>query len=599
MSETSDEVSLGLVIYSAVKPIFKIYFIIGMGYLLAKKNILPVTTCRDISDAVVSAIMPCLIFTNMVSYLKSSDIKSIGILAFTAILLFSSGGIMAYVIHLVTRSPKRWLGGLLSVGIFPNISDLPIAYIQTFSKGTIFTSEEGSKGVAYICIFLMAMVMTQFTFGLFRLVEWDFRDEIKGEAEAAAGAAAGAGAGADDLEKNLTSSSSDDNDENNNNNKSREENTGSQMQMLTRGSSRRSEALTTDSESISSEKSINQRPHASQDEDYQHDQFLKKHSRKSRNEASRREKEGEPPLEPTTNMNVNMNRSASNGGSFSIATTTTTTSKVHRTLTPVSRRRRASVSSAENALNLISSRISDLRSQPPENVEDVINEYSEFDQLRTLEIERSKTSQNEPEIDQKKSKIKRYARAMWTNLLQPNSIALFVSIAVAMSPPLKALFVPTTFSMPNAPDEQPPLSFVIDLTSYVGAASVPLGLLLLGATLSRLQVKKMAPGFWKVALCVTALRLILLPIFGVGVTTGMNNGGWYGSDRLLRFVSVLEFGLPNATVLVYFTAFYTDPNSEEHLQMDCLAMCLIWQYSILWLTLPFLITFTLKVSMGA
>ncbi|KAM9902157.1 hypothetical protein OXX79_004112, partial [Metschnikowia pulcherrima] len=74
--------SLGLVIYSAVKPIFKIYFIIGMGFFLAKRNILPVTTCRDISDLVVSAVMPCLIFTNIVSYLQSSDIKALGIIFF-------------------------------------------------------------------------------------------------------------------------------------------------------------------------------------------------------------------------------------------------------------------------------------------------------------------------------------------------------------------------------------------------------------------------------------------------------------------------------------------------------------------------------------
>ena len=79
---------------------------------------------------------------------------------------------------------------------------------------------------------------------------------------------------------------------------------------------------------------------------------------------------------------------------------------------------------------------------------------------------------------------------------------------------------------------------------------------------------------------------------------GSIKGGWYGSDILVRFVSVLEFGLPNATSLVYFTAFYTDPLSEEHLQMDCLAICLICQYAILWITLPFLTTFTLKVSMG-
>jgi hypothetical protein len=92
--------------------------------------------------------------------------------------------------------------------------------------------------------------------------------------------------------------------------------------------------------------------------------------------------------------------------------------------------------------------------------------------------------------------------------------------------------------------------------------------------------------------------LVILPIIGVGITTGFYKGGWYGDDDLLRFVSVLEFGLPSATALVYFTAFYTNPHSEDHLQMDCLAVCLIFQYLIVFISLPFLVTFTLKVSLG-
>ena len=108
----------------------------------------------------------------------------------------------------------------------------------------------------------------------------------------------------------------------------------------------------------------------------------------------------------------------------------------------------------------------------------------------------------------------------------------------------------------------------------------------------------MPPGFWKTAVSVTAARLIILPIIGVGLTTGFYKGGWYGDDKLIRFVSVLEYGLPSATALVYFTAFYTDPHLDDHLQMDCLAVCLIAQYLILFITLPFLVVFTIKVSLN-
>ena len=127
----SDSHSIGLVIYAAVKPIFKIYFIIGVGFYLARRNILTVTTCRDISDLIVTAILPCLLFNNVVSNLQSLDIKNIGIIFFTATLLFGVGALLAIATYFTTKGPKRWFGGLLSVGLFPNISDLPIAYLRS------------------------------------------------------------------------------------------------------------------------------------------------------------------------------------------------------------------------------------------------------------------------------------------------------------------------------------------------------------------------------------------------------------------------------------------------------------------------------------
>ncbi|KAI3406750.2 ECM3 [Candida oxycetoniae] len=520
-----------------------------MGFILAKKNILTVSTCRDISDTVVSAIMPCLIFDNMVSYLKSSDIKNFGIIMFTACLLFLVGGLLTLATHYITRSPKRWLGGLISVGIFPNISDLPIAYLQTFTKtGTIFTPAEGDKGVAYVCLFLFAMILFQFSFGLFRLIQWDFRDELKVEGDLEKQASSGSATLEEEKEnvekdkhsnEKLTSYETEAAAAKNNHDDSAEQLMVSN-ELEPSSSPSRSEASSTNTESISSESILSQRL-SNRDEDVQHSEFLKAHS--------------------TGNMN---------NDSVTIPATTKT-----RNTSSVRRTSRATSNADSNTLELVASRNADLRRLPSQNVNDVINEYSEFDSLRNSEIEKTKSLQSDPKSVKKESKFKEFGRTMFKNLIQPSSVSLLLSIAICMSPPLKALFVPTSFYMPNAPDEQPPLSFLIDLTSYVGAASVPLGLLLLGATLARLQVKKMPPGFWKTALMVTITRMVLLPIFGVGLTTGMYKGGWYGTDRLVRFVSVLEFGLPNATSLVYFTAFYTDPLSDEHLQMDCLAVCLI------------------------
>lgn len=525
------EQSIGTIIYALVKPMFKIYFILGLGYYLAKRNILTVLTCRDISDMIVTAIMPCLVFNNLVSNLKLSDIKDLGIIFFTAICLFGVGVLLATLTYFLTKAPRRWLGGLLSVGLFPNISDMPIAYLQTMSKGGLVISEhDGARGIAYVCIFVAAQIALQFSCGLFRLVEMDFTRDIDLNL-----LGTGSKSTADDEEKRTETTASD----------------------------------------LSSLRSLILGPSVQRSET-QPQQFL--------------------------------NQISSN--------TSVTTS--------VRERRRSSVSEHphETNLQMLPSRVVVDRLGPSEDINDVIHEFSDYTSVRNREIERVVThgeaalilstpkqlltdvaaddgaSVHAPTRNKYLQAFINWCKTMGQNLRAPNSVALILGIAIAMAPPLKALFVPVEHPhIPTAPDKQPPLSFFMDIVSYIGAASVPLGLLLLGATISRLQVKKMPPGFWKTALMITAARLIILPIFGVGLTTGLVHGGWYEHDALLRFVLVIEFGMPLATVLVFFTAFYTDPELEDHLQMDCLAVCLIFQYAIFWLTLPFLVTFTFMVSM--
>lgn len=528
-------IPFGTVLYAAVKPIFKIYAIIALGFLLARRNILSVSTCRDISDAIVTAILPCLIFNNVVTNLQSSDIKNLGIIFFSATLLFAIGVGLAFSVGLVTRLPKRWMGGLLSVGLFPNISDLPIAYLQTMGKtGTIFTTAEVNKGVAYVIIFLAAQVLYQFSFGFYRLISWDFRDELlPHDEENKTPSIAQAAPVVDQSVPNLEPTDS----------------------HSVYSKSMRSQ----NSSSLSSIESENEVADGTEDPHVHHD------------------------LAPPVHI-------------FSLDSGASILNRA--------RRGRAYSGAAVTKLELISSmsRATELRHMPSQGMSDVINEYSEYDGLRSHELRRTVSLTTdvgaEPIRSNKKKTLGQRAIAFLRNFLAPNSVSLIVSIAIAMSPPLKALFVKSAFHIKSAPDHQPPLSFIIDIASYIGAASVPLGLILLGATISRLEVNKMVPGFWKTAIGLTTVRLIIMPIIGVGITTGFYKGGWYGDDKLIRFVSVLEFGLPSATALVYFTAFYTDPNLDDHLQMDCLAVCLIAQYLILFITLPFLVVFTIKVSLN-
>jgi predicted permease len=102
---------------------------------------------------------------------------------------------------------------------------------------------------------------------------------------------------------------------------------------------------------------------------------------------------------------------------------------------------------------------------------------------------------------------------VWNSYLSPvfapPSTALIVGLIVANVPQLKSLFVQTSFNMPSAPDDKPPLDFIMDICNFGGDTTPVLGMILLGAALSRMTVKGLPKGFWKSYVSMAALKLVV------------------------------------------------------------------------------------------
>ncbi|ODQ82923.1 hypothetical protein BABINDRAFT_57018 [Babjeviella inositovora NRRL Y-12698] len=531
--------TLGSVIYTAFKPIIKIYLIIGTGYILARMNILTIDTGRNLSNMVMTALLPCLIFNKIISSIQSSDIKAIGIIGLNATLLFMVGGTCGFIIGKMTPSPKRWTGGIISVGIFPNISDLPIAYVQSMDTGTIFTQQQGNKGVAYVCVYLAFYIIYQFNLGGYKFIEYDFRDALKADIEN------------DTIEEKGTSRPDQDN--------------------IRREKEESGHGSTESSSSVAS--------------------FIQ---------------EGQEDLANTgTNTNTELLQHAAflNARSNS---TTSDTSHSSSQAAPLRRKMttRASTSSNHSGVSALSLQLDGPDAAP--STPNIIEGYSELERLRTNpNLTRTVTGMQDISLvppDRVRALFQKYhllfVYGIFENLKKPTSVTLIVSIAFAMIPWVKALFVSSNqVHLPDAPDGNPPLSFMMDFTSYVGAACVPIGLLLVGATLSRLTVKAIPPGFLYTAAVITVFRLVAMPVLGCLVNWGFDRANFFVDDDMLRFISIINWGLPSATTLVYFTAFYSDPKSDDNIQMDCLSIVMLCQYPLLSITLPTLVSYTLKAIM--
>ncbi|KAN0136462.1 Auxin efflux carrier [Lactarius tabidus] len=180
-------------------------------------------------------------------------------------------------------------------------------------------------------------------------------------------------------------------------------------------------------------------------------------------------------------------------------------------------------------------------------------------------------------------------------LLKPIPIVIVFAVVIALVNPLKALFLPPSANFqprfrPVAPDGQPPLAFLLDTATFVGAASVPIGLVCVGSALARLRLDT-GEAFPRGAIVSLALvRMVITPIVGVAVTRVFTHAGFVDrEDKVLQFVCILFSCLPTATTQVYLTQVYSPTGSTEHL-----SAFLIPQYILLPFTMTGLVTYTLN-----
>jgi len=133
-------------------------------------------------------------------------------------------------------------------------------------------------------------------------------------------------------------------------------------------------------------------------------------------------------------------------------------------------------------------------------------------------------------------------RGFLAELLKPAPIVIVFAIVIALVDPLKALFLPPSANFqprfrPVAPDGQPPLAFILDTAAFVGAASVPIGLVCLGSALACLRVR-LGEAFPVGAIAALALaKMVVTPLLGVGLTRLFAHAGFVRrDDKVLQFV---------------------------------------------------------------
>ncbi|CCD26964.1 uncharacterized protein NDAI_0J00720 [Naumovozyma dairenensis CBS 421] len=597
-------------------------------------------TARGISNMVVNAILPCLTFNKIVTSISWKDIKEIGVIVLSAILLFSIGGACSMITNYTTPVPKKWFWGLLFAGIFPNISDLPIAYLQSMGNGTIFTEEQSEKGVAFCCIFLFTQSFLMMNFGMWRIVGLDFTERGKKKDNDIEKGTSTPTTHKTDFEKVHDDLNNDAKIDTPNNVKVGKSShmeydrmTGSLANSLSDQVSE--EALSeVSTDEVLSDDDGNTEGHTN-------NYYVQKYF--SDDDSSGGEKI--PGMPNAYLRNVRNGDSGSNSNSYKVSKIISSPSILETIgIREVPYKSRHYTT---RNLNNRSSNKNLRRRRRRLTMDDMIAEYSAVDKMKQGDLDLSRplsliedigetntsiglvggrhlddeaddenygrviTSHSDNgNIETHPSKYETFKRNFnefikkhnlgWVtyfliNCFRPASLGALLGIICALIPWLKALFVHTYVHVHQAPDGEPVLNFLMDFTSYIGNACIPLGLLMLGGTLARLKITTLPKGFIRSAILMTLFRLVVIPIIGVAWANKLYDINWLETD-ISKFAVILTFAMPNATAQVYFTAFYT-PTDGSHLQLDCLSVFFLIQYMILFITLSIVLTYTLKVDL--
>ncbi|KAG9050969.1 Protein M3 [Tulasnella sp. UAMH 9824] len=473
--------SAGALIWISVKPLLKMAFTTAFGIILTKKDLFGSVAARGTGQVILNIALPALLFSKVVPSFTSDNIRALGPLILIGSLYQLFGFFFAFLVRQFFWVPHRFRYGILAAGTWGNWGDIPTAVIMSITSAAPFNGQKDSDlAVAYVSIFILVFYITLFPLGGHLIIGKDFQ-------------------GPDFTDDEVRESFP-----------TKVRKTGRQLAQLP-------DSLI----------SLVRGRRASTPEATDVEKQLEVVNKKLASDKTQETRESTVVADSETPI-------------FSVAptviseptapTTNTTGVKLTRTVTfhP-----EAEGAAGDSERPPYAATIASARTAVPEDSDPQTN-------TSPTKVPLSESGLGQPKPT-RWQRVLSFLKAANT----PPTITIFISFPIALVPQLKALFVqtdatPSLHSISHSsPDGLPPLAFILDTASFIGAASVPLGLVCLGSALARLTVPKPwtrlplgAIGWFTVA------KLFLMPILGVAMcaffttTVRIINP----EDKVLRFV---------------------------------------------------------------
>ncbi|KAJ6477884.1 auxin efflux carrier transmembrane protein [Mycena vitilis] len=502
LPHTTKMLSVGQLIWTSCRPLFRLIICTGCGFILTRTDLFPAVAAQGTSQILLNITYPSLMFSKIVPSFSVENIAALGPIVLVAVLYQALGLLVAWIATQFFWVPHRFRWGILAAGVWGNVGDIPTAVVLSIMGAAPFNgSADQALSVGYISGFILVGVITFFPMGGNRLVALDF---------------VGPDVEHEDVKEAL---------------RQRQRRIFSHWpQHIVRRVARTNA------------------------------KFPDRIADKSRRDDDPVFDEAEKSAGPR-------------------ATRPRLSSK-HVSFYEGADRERGDHIPGERSNGEPSGIVSPALTATAVDVADT----DDHDLLPTSSISAPIS---------RGLRIRSAVLTFLRNLCIPASISIIGSFVIALAPPLKALFIPVDgVHMAPAPDGQPPLAFVMDAATFIGAASVPMGLVCLGSALARLRIPR---GSWDslpigAILAFSVGRLLVLPVVGVLICKGLIRAGVISADdKVLQFVCMFFACLPTATTQVFVTQVASGTGSAEHL-----SAFLIPQYALMLVSMTALTAYALQ-----
>ncbi|GAA6043965.1 hypothetical protein JCM8097_004894 [Rhodosporidiobolus ruineniae] len=568
MSEVAQVPAINVLIWISVKPLIRLVIPAGIGFALSRTGLFPAAASRGASQAILNCTLPALLFSKIVPSITPQNASSIGPIFLIGFVYLGISGLLGLLIRSLFPTPRNFRYGILAAAIWSNWGDLPTSVVQTICASAPFSGQaDADLAVAYVSIFILVFYITLFPARGIWLIEADYTHPPKDLGDGAEPGATQSGV----LFRKIGG--------------------------LVRRRGRKQEK-----EDEDEKEEVDLRRTASTASHPRVPSFAPIHrttTSRSIDAASVREIAGAAhaaaPSETPEHLSALSESHSSHGrrGSFGRMHLRQAVAERERLKTIVGSPSGSVVGEDDEITEVGTERTDDLglslRKGEPGGLTTTMTASTPV-QEEDLEKGASRTEKESAGSVRSEKERPRWVKVLISvkgfllSLATPPTISLVTALICALVNPLKALFteVDDYDWHPTAPDGEPPLAIILSTATFIGNASVPLGLLVLGSALARMRVPRPISRLPLLSIAALALaKLVILPVFGYFFVTALarHTSLIDEEDRVLQFTAIFFSVVPTATTQVALTQIFA-PEDGTGSNSDVLSTYLIFQYIV-------------------